>query len=224
MSLYAKAGKILKQHLVDTTAIVAEVTPIATMSDMFYVGLTQSESVDIRVKAAILSYSGVSFLTARGRDLSRKFFHVYESSSERRQWVHDTAFNMTMNALTTAPIFLSAGASFEETVKGTLFGIGLGLVNGYPVGCAIDTFRDLAGIVPCKRKWYPARLRDASMGVKRAVMIGALALSYCAISSVYSIAEARSPPSTPVGVERVIEGDAQHVSSMPTLEQRLYLR
>src|SRR3989344_5121862 len=92
----------LTYHLVDSTALLAESTPIFAAFETGIAGMSDDISINARLIATGLAYAGVGTALAKGRDLWRKAFKVSDTTKERVQMLHDTAYLAAFN-LVTAP-------------------------------------------------------------------------------------------------------------------------
>jgi hypothetical protein len=173
----------LKYHLVDSTAMLAESTPAFAAFETRIAGMSDEVSINARMLAAGLTYlGGMGWAYAKGRDLSRKLFKITETSRERIQSLHDAAYLGAFNLVVAPLIYVASGAKdAKEIAIGTASAIGFGLVNGAPMGYAVDMFRDLTGLKDCERPSYPSLLKRQNSKVKKglaALLVGsAIALT-----------------------------------------------
>lgn len=149
------AGKVadnLKSHFVDSTAIMTESTPLYAAFETFIAGMSPQISLNTRLISAASAYCGLGWVYAKGRDLSRRLFHIDETTKERTQLRHDTAYNAAFNFALSPIFYLAAGARDpKEIAIGTACGLAFGAVNGAPMGLAVDAFRDFTGVRPNDR-------------------------------------------------------------------------
>lgn len=174
-------GMQLKKHLVDSTALLAVATPVLAGLETTLLGMPDKVSVNARLLSACLTYGGMGYLVARGRDWYRTLMKVEDSSKERVQQFHDSLYSALFNLATTPPFYYASGArSLGAIVNGTFLGIGLGLVSGGLVGYSIDTYRDLTGIKNSKR--VPSIIRNRSpkfkLGVAAMITAASVGLAY----------------------------------------------
>jgi len=185
-SLTDKIVEGLKYHLVDTTAILSSTNPVFSAMEIGVSRMPDQVSIDSRLVVAGLSYAGLGFAYSRGRDLSRKFFHINNQTNEKVQTFHDSAYTFTFN-LTMIPIYLSQGADLKQAiiggVSGAILGIGLGPVMGY----SIDTARDLTGLQNCERVTYPDSIRRQRPVLKKSLATLLAAGSIAAMVGIYTL-------------------------------------
>lgn len=181
-----------KNHLIDSTALLAESTPVfaAFETGLFgaaeHIGLDRvSDEVSLNARliaAGITYFGGMGYAYARGRDLSRRLFKVTETSRERVQGFHDAIYLGIFNLAVAPLIYVASGArDIKEIAFGTTVAIGLGLTNGAPLGFAVDMGRDLMGLKECNRSLYPQLLKRRSSKIKKGLAAlltaGAIALT-----------------------------------------------
>lgn len=204
-----KLGEALKYHFVDSSAIVVESFPMAASFETFVAGMSSEVSMNSRLVSAALAYSGVGYIYGKGRDISRKLFKINEKSSERSQQIHDAAYTGVFNLVLSPPIYLAAGArDIQEIVVGTACAIGLGTVNGIPMGYAVDLFRDLTGIKKCERPSYPNSLKNMGKNMKRSLVVGITAASIGLVGLVYQLNQDKENHTTQV--KQQIEQNGTH--------------
>ena len=147
-----KVSDGLKSHVVDTTALLASTGPIYAASEVFIAGMTDEVSIGSRLTIAGISYAGIGFAFAKGRDLSRKLFKITGESKERAQLIHDFGYTSAFNLVVAPIIYLSMGADIKQAAVGGVAAAGLSVIYGPIMGYAIDASRDLMGIETCDRK------------------------------------------------------------------------
>lgn len=182
------AKENLKQHVVDTTAILAESTPIFAAYETALAGMSDEVSINARLIAAGLGYVGFGSLLTRGRDLWRSKFNITDETKEKIQVLHDTLYLGAFN-LVGGPLLYYASGSRDpkEIAIGTALAIGVGSVNGAPLGYAVDTFRDLIGLKECNRESYPNIVKKQSSRVKKGIAAGLVAASIGATAGIYGL-------------------------------------
>ncbi len=172
----------LKNHLVDSTAMLAESTPVFAAFETGIAGMSDEVSINARLFATGTTYLGIGYAYAKGRDLSRELFKIKETTKEKIQSLHDAVYSGAFN-LFFAPIMYSVSGArdIKEIAIGTAGGIALGLVNGAPMGYAVDLFRDLTGLKDCERPSYPNSLKKQNSKTKKSLAVlftaGAIALT-----------------------------------------------
>ena len=72
-----------KYHLVDSTAILAESTPIYAAFETFVAGMSNKVSMTTRVLAATSAYAGLGYVYGKGRDASRRLLKINDTTKER---------------------------------------------------------------------------------------------------------------------------------------------
>lgn len=162
-----------KTHLVDTTAMLASTNPVFAFFENVALGMSDKVSLNARLAAATLAYGGLAVTVTRGRDLSQRLFKITDQTSEKIQYIHDTGFLIALNAIIAPGMYAIAGAEGNQILKGTGVAMGLSLVNGYIIGYAVDTARDLLGIKKSTR--IPERIRKLSSKAKKGLAIASLA-------------------------------------------------
>ena len=135
----------LAYHLVDTTAILTPTNPLFVPVEVGLSGMSNQVSIDSRLTIASLSYAGLGWVYSRGRDLSRRIFHISDKTSERIQTFHDSAYTLIFNIAAMPPIYLSMGADLKQTTVGSISAAAMGVLTGPLMGYSIDIARDLAG-------------------------------------------------------------------------------
>lgn len=183
---YATPEK-LKYHISDSTAMVAEATPVFAAFETGIAGMADGASLNARIIGSILCYMGMGSAYGKGRDAWRKLFKITDSTKERVQYVHDMAYAAAFNIAVGPPIYLISGVrNIKEIIIGTACAAVFGAVNGGPLGYTVDAFRDLSGVKLCERKSYPESIRKQSSKVKKGIIAGAMAAMIGITSMVYS--------------------------------------
>jgi len=199
----------LTYHLVDSTALLAESTPIFAAFETGIAGMSDDISINARLIAAGLAYAGVGTALAKGRDLWRKVFKVSDTTKERVQMLHDTAYLAAFNLVAAPTIYYASGSrDLEEITIGTSLGIAFGSANGSPLGYAIDTFRDLTGLKECERPSYPNLLKRQSSKTKKGLVALLVAGAIAATAGIYALNPNKSEAPNyqqPTAIEQVIE-------------------
>ena len=172
----------LKYHLVDSTAILAESTPIFAAYETLLVGMSDDISLNARVIAGGLGYLGLATALSKGRDLWRKKFGIGNETKEKIQTIHDTLYLGAFNLVAGPLLYLAAGSSdLKEIAAATGLAILIGGANGAPLGYAIDLGRDLTGLRNCERPSYPESLKrmgsKTKMGLAALLTAGTIALT-----------------------------------------------
>ncbi len=229
MKYVSKAVDNLKYHVVDSTALLAESTPIFAAFETGLAGMSDEISMNARLFAAGLTYlGGMGYAYAKGRDLSRKLFKIKDTTKEKIQSFHDAAYLGAFNLVAAPAIYLIVGARDpKEIAIGTASAIALGVVNGAPMGYAVDLFRDLTGLKECERPSYPNILKKQKSRTKKGLAAlltaGAIALT----AGVYALtpnAEHKTAHLNRPAVEERIDASDYRKSerSLENLTQELY--
>lgn len=172
----------LKYHFIDSTAMLAESTPIFAAFETGLAGMSDEVSINARLFSTGLSYLGMGYAYAKGRDLSRKLFKIKETTKEKIQGLHDSVYLSAFNLVVAPLIYFASGTRDpKEIAIGTASAVTFGLVNGAPMGYAVDLFRDLTGLKNCERPSYPNLLKKQNSKIKKSLAAlltaGAIALT-----------------------------------------------
>ena len=190
----------LVYHVVDSTAIWAETTPLYAAFEIWVAGLPEDVSQNARIISVGVMYCGLGFMYGKGRDIWRRVFRINQKTKERTQQLHDLAYTGVYSLILSPPIYLASGAnSLKEIVAGTALAVVLGAANGPILGYAVDLLRDLTGLRECRRPSYPNTLKNHGKGIKKGIAsllvagtIGLTALVY-ALSSNKETANYQQP-------------------------------
>lgn len=207
MKIIKKLRGYLKEHLVDATAINVVAVPVSAametskklcelVSKIPFVNvkpIPESISLTTRLFAMMLTYLGLGYVLSKGRDFSRKLTNIKETTHEGLQWVHDTLYLIIFNAIINPILYslssLLSGTSISsaEIIGGTINLSIFSLIAGWPIGYAIDVFKDLTGIKPCERKSYPYFIKKQKLLIKIILAIFLIVISIGATMLVYSL-------------------------------------
>jgi hypothetical protein len=127
-------------------------------------------SIDTRLTIAGISYGGMGFAFARGRDLSRKIFHITDQSRERTQTIHDIAYTAAFNLAIAPPLYIAMGADVKQAIIGGLSAAAMSTIMGPLSGYSIDAARDLTGLRDCERPSYPKLIRRQKNPSKKVLL------------------------------------------------------
>lgn len=201
----------LKYHLVDSTSLLAESTPFFAAYEKGLARMSDELSINARLFAVGLTYFGcMGYAFAKGRDLYRKFLNITGETKEKVQALHDSLYTGLFNSVAAPLIYFACGSrDVKEIAIGTGCGVGLGLVNGAPMGYAIDVFRDLTGLGNCERKTYPNFIKKQSPKIKKAIAVGLVAASLAVTSGIYSLVPDKEqvPIQKTQGIEQMVSGE-----------------
>lgn len=223
----------LKQHVVDSTALLAESTPVFAAFEVGIAGMSDATSMNARMLAAGIAYAGVGYLFGKGRDLSRKVFKITDQTKERTQHIHDVGYTAAFNLAISPPMYAISQTLAGEDIDLTKIAIGtaaataFGAVNGSPMGYAVDVFRDLSGVRECNRPSYPKFLKKQSAKVKKGILAGLIGASIGVAGLIYSMTPNTEPQTAyqekPAIEQRVDSLDYRQAGqNLESLTQELY--
>ncbi len=175
----------LKQHVVDSTALLAISTPAFSFIETTISGMSNTVSLRARVIAAALAYGGVGSLITLGRDLSRRYLDVTDQTNERTQQLHDMIYLGVFNLLSSPALYLLSGSrDLKEITLGTITATVFGAAGGGAIGYAIDTYRDLTGIQESTR--LPRMIQQQPPAVKKTLAALVTAAAISASAGIYA--------------------------------------
>ncbi len=178
-------GKVynkLKEHIIDTTGVLAASHPIFAISEKIK-GLADSVSIANRIDASKLFYLGAGYLYSRGRDLYYNVLGVEKDS--KYKLFHDALWGAIFGFVFNGAITANNTKSLEETLNGAIAGAVAGSISGFPSGYGIDAFRDLTDINPSGR--LPYKIRSLPSKVKKGIAVGLTAASIGLMAAIYSL-------------------------------------
>lgn len=178
--------EILKEHLIDSTAIWVVANPALGIFEIGPAGMSNETSLHARILGSALLYAGLGSMYSRGRDFSKRIFKITEETRERVKTFHDAAFTALYTGLLQPPFYYVAGSrSIKEIAIGTVGAAGLTLLLGPAMGYTVDAYRDLTGIKESER--LPYFIKNQTPTTKR-YMAGLLtAASVGALATIYSL-------------------------------------
>jgi len=184
--------KNLKSHLIESTALLAESTPVFAANETAFAKMPVDVSMHARIWAIGLTFAGMGIAYAKGRDCYRKLFHITDRTSERIQSLNDAIYTGLFNLVVAPPIYFVSGERDPKKIAlGTLGSVTLGLFNGLPLGYSVDVYRDLTGLKDCERPSYPDILKrqdpKTKKGLAALVTAGTIALT----AGIYAVAQRR---------------------------------
>lgn len=183
-----KISNWFKYHIVDGTALLASSNPIYSAFEVGLAGMSNAISINARSFATGLTYLGMGTVFSKGRDFSRKAFHITDKTSEMIQSAHDIAYTAAFNLAVAPPIYLASGSrDLKEIAIGTGTAMAFSLVSGPLMGYAVDTFRDLTGLKKCERKTYPKFIRKQKPLIKKTLAGLLTAGSIALMAGIYSL-------------------------------------
>ncbi len=176
-------------HAIDSTALLAESTPIFAVFETGLAGMSDDLSVNARFLAAGLTYfGGLGIAYSKGRDVYRKVLGITDKTGERIQSFNDAAYNGLFNLLVAPAMYYASGVREpKEIALGTASAIAVGLVNGAPMGYAVDLFRDLTGLKKCERPSYPGLLSEQNSKTKKTLAALITAGSVALTAGIYAL-------------------------------------
>lgn len=179
-----KIRKGLKQYVVDSTAMLVVGTPIFAGLETIVLDMSNEVSANTRLLAAGLSYVGLGYAVAKGRDKSREIMKIDETASEKKQHFHDAVYSGAFNMVVTPAFYYAAGSrDMTEIIGGTAISIGFGLASGGIVGYVMDNYRDFTGIKESKR--VPDAIKNKSPRFKLGLAAAATAFSIALTCGTY---------------------------------------
>ncbi len=182
----------LKNHMIDSTAIIVENAPLFAAQEVFFAGMSDTISLHARIYGALSVYLGVGFVYSKGRDFFKEKLHI-EEKSEFVKTAYDAFYTSAFAASYSVPLYFFSGTTdIKEIVLGTIGGGIIGFVNGAPQGYMLDVCRDLAGVKPCTRSSYPSFLREKSATGKKLLALGLVSLSFATLTGIYTCNEDQS--------------------------------
>ena len=190
-ALVEKKGLIpgwLKYHVVDGTALLAASNPVYSAFEVGLAGMSDDVSIKARSFATLLTFLGMGTAFSRGRDVSRKLFHITDKTNEAIQYTHDTIYTAAFNLAVAPPIYLASGSrDLKEIAIGTGIAMAFSAVNGPLMGYAVDVFRDLTGLRKSERKSYPKFIRKQKPTMKKTLAALLTAGSVAAMVGIYAL-------------------------------------
>lgn len=183
----------LKYHIIDSTAMLAESTPIFAAFETGLAGMSDATSINARLLAVGINYAGLGYLFSKGRDLSKKLFKITDKTKEKIQTIHDIAYSGAFNLVFSPPMYALSQTLAGEDINltkiliGTAAATGFGAINGSPIGYAVDVFRDLSGIKKCNRQSYPNFIKKQGSKIKKGILVGLIGASIGATGLIYSL-------------------------------------
>lgn len=200
--MVSQIKQALKQHLVDSTAIVVENAPLFAAQELFFAGMSDAVSLHARVYGALSVYLGVGFVYSYGRDFCKEKLGI-EQKSEFVKTLHDAVYTSTFAGAYSLPLYILSGSTDPKEIALATIGGGLiGFVNGAPQGYMLDVCRDLAGIKECTRSSYPVSLRKKSLAAKKVLALGLIGLSLATLTAMYSATSDES-----ISLEKLVDRD-----------------
>lgn len=192
----------LKYHLVDSTALLAESTPVFAAFEVGIAGMSDATSMNARMLAAGIAYAGVGYLFGKGRDLSRKLLKITDQTKERIQQICDIGYTVSFNIAVSPPMYAISQTlagediDFGKIAIGTAAAVAFGAINGVPLGYTVDVFRDLSGIKECNRPSYPKFFKGQGKRIKRGILAGLIGASIGISGMIYSLTLNAEPQTT----------------------------
>src|SRR3989338_2385030 len=181
-SRISKLKEGLKYHLVDSTALLTSSTPVYAAMEVGIVGMSDQVSLGSRLSGAVITYGGIGWAFAKGRDLSRRFFSITDKTRERIQTLHDSLYTAVFNGVMTPPLYLAMGADTNQAIFGGLSAAALSIPMGPVLGYSVDVARDMTGLRTCERP-----------SVKKGLAALLLAGSIVATAGVYALTPDENP-------------------------------
>ncbi|MFA4820129.1 MAG: hypothetical protein WC613_04185 [Candidatus Aenigmatarchaeota archaeon] len=174
----------LKNHFIDSTAIITATNPMYTALEMGPAGMSSETSMHARMLGSLLTYAGFGSLYAQGRDFSKKVFGITDAASERTKALHDTLYTFVYLAALQPPFYYAAGSrNIKEIAIGTIGSAVMGLLSGPVTGYTVDSYRDFTGLKESERlpnfiKNQTPRTKKYAAALLTATSVGSLAAFY----------------------------------------------
>ena len=178
----------LKPHLVASTAMLAEASPIFSAVELKLADIAKETSLNNRAVCLGVTYlGGMGWLYERGRSFSRKMFDITAKTREGVQFVHDSLYTGLFTMAASPIIYTVAGErDVKKIAVGAVCAGAAGILNGPLMGYAVDAFLDLTGIKECERPSYPDLLKRRHPVVKKTLATLATAASVAATAAIYA--------------------------------------
>ncbi len=181
-------GSKLREHLVCSTALIVQSTPVFAALETVVAKMPQDVSLNSRLIAAGMFYAGLGYAFNAGREVYRKFAGVKQTDSETKQVIHDSIYGSAFSLAISPPIYVIAGSrSLSEIGIASLCAAGIGIANGPFAGYFVDTYKDLCQITPCERQSYPTVVRNARPVLKKTLAALITAGSIALTAGIYQL-------------------------------------
>ncbi len=188
MKYYKRVIEGLRDHLVNSTAIMTSVNPLYALLETKAFHMTDQVSINARYRATWLTYGGLGWILLEGRKLSRRFFDITEKTSEWIQLAHDGIYTFCISLPIGPPFYWWSGETdLRKIAVGTIASAGVGVLAGPVLGYGVDVYKDLVGLDECKRPSYPDVVKNLGSNTKRVIAAGLVAASIGLTAGVYSL-------------------------------------
>ena len=201
MTSSSSPTRLLRRHLTDSVAYAVVSTPLGALSetvlsDLVLKGVSDEVSVRSRLIVAGLYFVGFGGALGYIRDVSKRTFHITETTKERYHQLYGMAYLASLAVIFNPLIYLGAGSrDFKEIATATGLAMGVSFIHGGWSDYAVSLFRDLTGYEPSVR--VPERLSRARGGVKVAVAGALVAASIGLTGLVYKLTPDTEQSSVP---------------------------
>jgi hypothetical protein len=205
MEIPQKFKRGLKTHLVDSTAMNVICNPLFAGLETLVLGMSDKLSFNARLLGTGLTYAGMGFLAAKGRDIYRKILNITDKTNEKTQIVHDAIYGGLWNLVIAPPFYYAAGVDdIEKIIGGTAISITFGLTSGSLIGYAIDFYRDLTNIKSSERVHSSIRGKSSKFKLGLAAAITATSIALNAL--VYELTQDKKPetPTKSQNIEKIV--------------------
>lgn len=198
MSLKIKLNDKVKEHLVNTTALVSVMNPIYSGVEVSYFEMSDELSINAKLLGTAIGYFGLGTLIMKGRDFSKKIFGIKDDTNDLKiGLLHDTPYLMIANGIISPLVYMVSelfipgqnNLDFDSLKKISLVAGVIGGVSGYGVGYLGDTFLDLVGIKECNRGSYPNFIKNQSSKIKKGLVGLVVASSLAVMVGIYTHSE-----------------------------------
>ncbi len=167
--------------------MLTESNPIYSFIETGIAGMSVDVSIRARLLATGLSYLGLGYIFAKGREFSKEIFKITQKTKEKIQHFHDMTYTTAFNlALTPIIYYISGARGWREIALGVCTASFWGAINGGALGASVDVFEDLASLKSCERRWYPNVIKRQNPKVKKTIAIGLVATSIGLMALIYS--------------------------------------
>lgn len=184
--------KILKNHFRDTTAIMATANPLMSIVEIMPPNsMTDEGSINARIGATTMFYSGLGFLFSKGRDFSKKRFNISDESSERVKSLHDSLYGIAFGFGVSTIIYPVSSylngeqMSTYEVIKASSIAGLMSIPVGWSSGYSLDVFKDLVSGEKSSR--VPDYISNQNPSLKKSLAVLIAAGSVALMTSIYNI-------------------------------------
>lgn len=176
----------VKKYFTDSTAMNAACTPVFAALDTLVLKIPVETSINARLLAGGLTFAGLGYVVAKGRDAYRTLVGVTDETRERIQFIHDSLYVGLANIVVTPGSYYVSGVrDLEKIAWGTAMAIAFGVVSGGLMGYIIDAYRDLTGVKKSMR--LPSFIRERTDAFKKGLATALVAASLGLTVGIYGL-------------------------------------